>query len=139
MVAGCGGGDDEPASPTPTPTATATPTAFAPSAPEPPEDQPGGAGDEEPAVTRLALFLGRGGFTPAQVEAPAFLAIELAVRNETSREQIVSVTGASPERAVSLSPHQTGRLRLDGLRPGRYRIDGGQAGHATLVVRRSTP
>ena len=139
MVAGCGGdSEDEARAPTPTPTATATatPTAFAPSAPEPPEDAPGGAGDEEPAVTRLSLAVGRAGITPAQVEAPAFLAIDIAVRNDTPDEQVVVVEGA--ERAVSLGEGQTGHVRLTGLRPGRYRITAREL-RATLVVKRSTP
>ena len=138
VLAGCGGdGDDEARSPTPTPTPTATPTAFAPSAPEPPEDAPGGAGDEEPAVTRLSLAIGRDGVTPAEVEAPGFLAIDVAVRNDTSDEQVVVVEGA--ERAVTSAAGQVGHLRIAGLRPGRYRIDARDTGGATLVVKRSTP
>ena len=137
VLAGCGGDDD--AASTPTATSTSTPTAFAPSAPEPPEDpeaQPGGAGDEEPAVTRLALVVGRGGVTPPQVEAPAFLAIDIAVRNDTRDEQVVVVEGS--ERAVSLGEGRTGHIRLAGLRPGRYRITARDLA-ATLVVKRSTP
>ena len=136
MLAGCGGdGDDEARSPTPT--ATATPTAFAPSAPEPPEDAPGGAGDEEPAVTRLSLAIGRDGVTPAEVEAPAFLAIDVAVRNDTPDEQVVTVEGG--ERAVTIAAGRIGHVRTAGLRPGRYRIDARDTGAATLVVKRSTP
>jgi hypothetical protein len=143
VLAGCGGDAGERAAPTATPTATPTPTptAFAPSAPEPPEDapeaQPGGAGDEEPAVTRLALVVGRGGVTPSEVEAPAFLAIEITVRNETPDEQLVVV--ARDQGTVTVAAGRTGRVRLAGLRPGRYRITARNTGAATLVVKRSTP
>ncbi len=88
-AAGCGG-DDEPASTAPTATAetetettatvttpTETQTETAPAETTPatptetsPEDQPGGAGDEEPART-LALFTARGGQISAAAGARA--------------------------------------------------------------------
>jgi hypothetical protein len=147
VLAGCGGDDDEPASPTPTatptPTPTGTPTAFAPSAPEPPEDapeaQPGGAGDEEPARQRVRLTIVEDGIRPQRVEVTAFLGVRLDVRNDTRREQLVTVVGARPPRALSLGRGVRATLDIDGLRPGRYRIRGEPAGAATLVVKRSTP
>ena len=124
------------------PVATATPTppiATAPSAPVPPEDAPGGAGDEEAARVRSSLVIDREGITPRQVTVPAFLALELSVRNDSPQEQVVFVVGATPSRAVSLSPGDTGRLALDGLRPGRYRIDAGAGRRAGTLVARGSP
>ncbi len=47
-----------------------------------PEDEPGGAGDEEPART-LALFTGEGGrITPRTVRVPAFISIRVELRSE---------------------------------------------------------
>ena len=147
MLAGCGG-DDEASTPTatPTPTATATPeatpTAFAPSAPEPPEDapeaQPGGAGDEEPLRQRVRLTIGADGIRPRRAEVTAFLAVRLVARNDTRREQLVTVVGATPPRALSLGRGVRATLDIDGLRPGRYRIRAEPAGAATLVVQRAT-
>jgi hypothetical protein len=146
LAGGCGGSEERAAStatptptptPTPTVTPTASPTAFAPSAPAPPENgpeaQPGGAGDEEPIRQRVRLTIDDGGVTPRVVKVSAFLPVELVLRNATSGEQIVFVRAAKPSRAVSLATGETGRLRVDGLRRGRYVIDAGQAGRATLV------
>ena len=153
LAAGCGGSDERAGTPTPTasPTRTpsptsaagAAPTAFAPSAPEPPLDapeaQPGGAGDEQPIRQQVRLTIGAGGVTPRLVKVSAFLSVELVVRNATAAEQIVSVRGAKPRRAVSVGRGETRRLPVMGLRRGRYRIDAGQAGRATLVVSLDEP
>jgi len=125
------------------PAATATPTppiATAPSAPVPPEDAPGGAGDEEAARVRSSLVIDGEGITPRRVTVPAFLSLELSVRNASPQEQVVFVAGAQPSRAVSVGPGETRRLALDGLRPGSYRIDAGPGRRGgTLVARGERP
>jgi hypothetical protein len=143
VLAGCGG-DDEPAAgpaptatatptPTATPTATPTPTATATPTPTPtsPEDQQGGAGDEEAARVPVELTVGADGISPPEVSVPAFLALELIVHNERSDEVVVQLEGADP---LTVEPGATSRARLDGRRPGRYAIDAGAAGEAVLVT-----
>jgi hypothetical protein len=151
--AGCGGGE-EAAQTTPTPTATPTrtpqatpPTATAPSAPSPPpdsatpeagatpgpEEQEGGAGDEEAVRVPVDLTVRAGGVRPATVKVPGFLALELRVRNRTADAVTVTVQGAKGPGELTVGAGKTGTLRLEGLRPGRYRVDAGAAGSATLV------
>jgi len=128
LLAGCGKADDR-AEPTPTPTPPATPTPP----PNGPEAQPGGAGDELPARQQVPLTVGDDGITPKLVKVSAFLGVELVVRNATDREQVVTLLDARPARAVSVGAGQTARLRYEGLKRGRYTIEGYAAGRATLV------
>jgi hypothetical protein len=142
LAAGCGGSSEERADSTATPSATprASPTAFAPSAPEPPENgpeaQPGGAGDEEPILQRVRLTVGDDrGLTPREVRVDAFLAVDLAFRNRSSRTQLISVTAAGARRGVQAGPGRTVTMHLEGLRPGRYRVEVARGGRATLIAR----
>jgi hypothetical protein len=141
VLAGCGGDERVASTPTPTPTPTATPTAFAPSAPEPPTDAPeeqeGGAGDEEPIVQRVRLTLGEAGIRPQRSTVTAFLAIRLVVRNATDRERLVRVLGTT--KALSLGPGVQATLDVGGLRPGTHMIQSEPGGRATLVVRTHEP
>ena len=128
---GCGGDDEEPASTATTPTETAvteTQTAAteteqeAPEAEtetesaESPEDEPGGAGDEEPART-LALFTAENGrITPRVVRVPAFISIQVELRSKDGSEYAlrfgdVTVTAGGGLNSVSTT--------IDGLRPGK--------------------
>ena len=84
----------------------------------------------------MELTVDAAGISPERATAPAFLALELVVRNDSRREQIVFVAGPEPRRAVSVGAGETGRVSIAGLRPGRYRIEGGPGGRATLFVRR---
>jgi hypothetical protein len=131
-ISGCGG-DDEQGSSTPATTAPAqTVTAETESAPtemehEPPstegmttettpEDQPGGAGDEEPART-LALFTARDGrITPRVVRVPAFISIQVELRSPDGQKYglrfgDVTITAGGELNSVSTT--------IDGLRPGK--------------------
>jgi hypothetical protein len=131
-ISGCGGGDEEPSS-TPATTApeqtattetesTPTETEQEPpgteSAPteSTPEDQPGGAGDEEPART-LALFTAKDGrITPRVVRVPAFISIEVQLRSADGakyrmRFGDVTITAGGELSSVSTT--------IDGLRPGK--------------------
>jgi hypothetical protein len=142
-AAGCGGDDEEPAATTeaqPPPTAepapaateeTETATEEAEQAPEPepepepdpaepeppasPEDQPGGAGDEEPARS-LALFTGENGrITPRTVRVPAFISIRIELRSEDGREYGLTFDGETVRVSRGLGSVST---TIDGLRPG---------------------
>jgi hypothetical protein len=146
VMVGCGDDDDEPeagpaptatataqatATPTATPTATATATPTPTETPASPEDQEGGAGDEEAARVPVELTVGGDGITPRRVEVPAFLALELIVHNQRFEPVAVELEGAEP---LFVDPGQTGRVRLEGRRPGRYRIETDNAGSTTLVT-----
>ena len=133
-LSGCGGDDDDEPSTTAadtetTPTATVeTPTETEPPEPEPetetspetepaesPEDDEGGAGDEEPART-LALLTARGGrITPRVVRVPAFISIQVELRSADGREYELDfgdITLVAGGELMSVS------ATFDGLRPG---------------------
>jgi hypothetical protein len=128
--------------PTPTPSAESGGTGGATSpegggatggaaAPENPEDQPGGAGDEEAARVPVEITVGADGITPRRVSVPAFLALQVVVHNERSEQVTVRLEGAEP---MTVGPGATFTANLDGRRPGRYAIDAGDAGQAVLVT-----
>ena len=142
-LAGCG--DDEPtatSSPTPAPTAAATeratPTTTPTETPSPtateqpgPEEQEGGAGDEEEARVPVRFTVRDDGVEPQEVGVPGFLALELIIRNDTSRPVVARLEATEP---LTVNPGETTRARLEGRRPGRYPIDFGAAGEAVLVT-----
>jgi hypothetical protein len=146
-LAGCGGDDsEETAAPTATPppaatatptatptaTATATPTSTATATPtENPEDQPGGAGDEEPIRVPVEFTVRDRGITPPQVAVPAFFGLELVVNNELADPIEVTLEGAEP---MTVGPGETGRQQLKGRRKGQYVVDFGAAGQALLIT-----
>jgi hypothetical protein len=156
-LAACGGDEASSGSapsatpdPSPVPTATATatatatetPTASAPSAPTPPadapasgEDQAGGGGDESEARVPVDLRVGPdGGVSPPEVSVPAFLALDLRVRNGTAGTIAVTVEGSDPAGPFQVGAGKTGTRRLAGMKAGRYAITVSGAGRATLVV-----
>jgi hypothetical protein len=132
-ISGCGGDDEEPSSATtatsPAATATETATVEAPTeteAPledktesvpaESPEDEPGGAGDEEPART-LALFTAKEGrITPRVVRVPAFISIEVQLRSADGAKYRMRFGDVTIAAGGGLSSVST---TLDGLRPGK--------------------
>jgi hypothetical protein len=141
-LAGCGGDDEEPAATTeaaPPPTAEPAPTETQVEAetegtdaePEPdepdeptepaepppsPEDQPGGAGDEEPARA-LALLTGENGrITPRRVRVPAYISIRVELRSQDGQEYGLRFQGANLSVSGGLSSVST---TIDGLRPGQ--------------------
>jgi hypothetical protein len=137
-LAGCGGDDDEPAatteaqrSPTATTERTEAETATAETQPEPeaevepppptteppvsPEDQPGGAGDEEPART-LALFTGENGrIAPRLIRVPAFISIRVELRSADGRGYGLTFDGETIRVGGGLGSVST---TIDALRPG---------------------
>jgi hypothetical protein len=141
VLAGCG--EDEPttsseSTPAPTPTATATATATpaeteTPAATEQPapEEQEGGAGDEQEARVPVNFTVTDDGILPPRVGVPAFLALELIVKNETSEPVVARLDGAEP---LTANPGETTRMRLEGRQKGRFTVDFGDAGEAVLVT-----
>jgi hypothetical protein len=144
-LVGCGGDDqDQTAAPAPAPsaatetptataTATATPSPTATDAPTPenPEDQPGGAGDEEPIRVPVEFTVRDRGISPTQVAVPAFLGLELIVHNGLADPLVVRLEGSEP---MTVGPGETGRARLEGRRKGQYIVDFGAAGQALLIT-----
>jgi hypothetical protein len=80
-----------------------------------PEDQPGGAGDEEPARS-LALLTGDDGrITPRRVRVPAFISIRVELRSKDGQEYGLRFGGATLTVSGGLGSAST---TIDGLRPG---------------------
>jgi hypothetical protein len=131
-VSGCGGDDEKSSSaPSTAPATTSSETATVgvpteteqeseakteTTPAESPEDEPGGAGDEEPART-LALFTAKDGrITPRVVRVPAFISIEVQLRSADGakyrmRFGDVTITAGGDLSSVSTT--------IDGLRPGK--------------------
>jgi hypothetical protein len=140
LAAGCGD-SEESASRTPTPTATAkaSPTAFAPSAPEPPENgpeaEPGGAGDEEPISQKVRMTVDRArAIRPRRVRVSGFLPVSLAIRNRSGGARLISIAGPGLKRGLQIGPGLTVSTALEGLRPGAYRVAVDEGGRATLIA-----
>ena len=94
-----------------------TDTETAPSAS--PEDQPGGAGDEEPART-LAMFTGEGGrIVPRVVRVPAFISIRVELRSADGRDYGLRFPGETIKVSGGLGSVST---TFDGLRPGQVLV-----------------
>jgi hypothetical protein len=103
-------GEAEPAEPEPEPEPTepAEPPAS-------PEDQPGGAGDEEPARA-LALLTGENGrIAPRRVRVPAYISIRVELRSGDGQEYGLRFGGDTIRVSGGLSSVST---TIDGLRPG---------------------
>jgi len=138
LLAGCGGDDEEPTTTDATQPRTATErseTETTETEPDTetegqeteaetettetstsPEDQPGGAGDEEPARS-LALFTGENGrITPRVVRVPAFISIRVELRSADGREYGLTFDGETIRVSGGLSSVST---TFDGLRPGQ--------------------
>jgi hypothetical protein len=97
--------------PEPEPTEPTEPAEPPPS----PEDQPGGAGDEEPARA-LALLTGENGrITPRRVRVPAYISIRVELRSQDGRKYGLRFPGANLRVSGGLSSVST---TIDGLRPG---------------------
>jgi hypothetical protein len=108
-----------------------TDTEKAPSAS--PEDQPGGAGDEEPART-LAMFTGEDGrIVPRVVRVPAFITIRVELRSADGRPYgLAFATDTSRVRVRVSGALGSVSSTIDGLRPGQA-ITGNPIGNGTPV------
>jgi hypothetical protein len=106
--------EPEPSEPEPSEPEPAEPEPAEPEPPVSPEDQPGGAGDEEPARS-LALFTGEGGrITPRTIRVPAFISIRVELRSEDGREYGLTFGDDTIRVSSGLSSAST---TIDGLRP----------------------
>jgi len=146
LAGGCGGDDeDEPAREadgrTSRTTATETPPAdtqqaetdreqAAPAPAEPsPEDQQGGAGDEEPARS-LASVTGRGGrVSPQRVLVPPYISIRVELRSADGRAYALRGGGRSLRVDRDIAAAST---TFDGLRPGRRLVLRGAQGRVAV-------
>ncbi len=148
-AAGCGG-DDEKASdttpaasapttagtPAPTATTPATETQAQPPAQTNPEDQPGGAGDEEPARVEAALT-GRGGkIGPREVRVPPYIAVEVTLHSADGRDYSVTVNG---KRLNVGSGNRSGSISLSGLRTNASYLVKASDGRTIKVVASAEP
>jgi hypothetical protein len=108
-----------------------TDTETAPSAS--PEDQPGGAGDEEPART-LAMFTGENGrIVPRVVRVPAYISIRVELRSADGRPYgLAFATDTSRVRVRVGGALGSVSSTIDGLRPGQA-ITGNPIGNGTPV------
>ena len=98
---------------------------------ESPEDQPGGAGDEEPARS-LALFTGENGrIVPRVIRVPAFISIRVELRSADGREYGLTFQGETITVSGGLGSVSTS---IDGLRPGEA-VVGTPTGNASNRVR----
>jgi hypothetical protein len=147
VLAGCGGDEERQAArPKPAPAPTET-TKSAPSSPTgtgttrteqvptaietSPEEQPGGAGDEEAARTPVLLTGGSGRVTPRVIHVQPFIAI---------RVQLRSADGAAYEvrfgrRVVRARPgRRTATADFVGLHAGRSLVGEGPEGPVRIVA-----
>lgn len=102
------------ASPTTTPTPTPTPTAA-------PEEQEGGAGDEDGIEQTARYVVGvDGSIAPLSNEVTAFLPVRLVFENRTDGP--VEVDLGDLADGFTLAPLAVERVRLKGPRPGRHEL-----------------
>ena len=109
-------------------TSTAPPASDR-TAPESPEDRPGGAGDEVPASSH-ALFTGRAGtIRPRRVRVPPFIAIRAELRSSDGRRYSLRFGRRSIAAGGDI---ETASTTFDGLRPGRQLVGIGRAGRVVI-------
>jgi hypothetical protein len=96
-----------------------------------PEDQPGGAGDEEPARSQ-ALFTGRGGrIRPTVVRVPSFIAIRVVLRSGDGRAYALRFKGRTLQVNGSA---RSATADFAGLRPGKVLAGTGVNGSNAVRV-----
>ncbi len=97
-----------------------------------PENEPGGAGDEEPARSQ-ALFTGRNGrISPSVVRVPPFIAIRVELRSADGAAYRLQARGRTLSTDADVASAST---RFAGLRPGKRLVLKGPKG--TVVVEAS--
>lgn len=147
LVAGCGGDDEERADTAPVTTeeapsdtidATLDPNDPAVTiesesdevTPVQPENEPGGAGDEQPARSPAQLT-GRGGkITPRVVRVPAFISVLVSLTSADGARYVLRFGDRTLAAGGELSSVQS---RFPGLRPGRALVGEPVDGAGTRV------
>ena len=96
-----------------------------------PEEQPGGAGDEEPARAQ-ALFSGRGGrITPAVVRVPSLFGIRVVLRSADGRAYGLRFDG----KTVQVNgTRRSATADFNALRPGKALAGDGIDGSNSVRV-----
>jgi hypothetical protein len=107
-------------------------TETAPDEEASPEDQEGGAGDEEAARSEVVLEFTRDGLEPPIVRVAPFIAVALIVRSDGT-EYDIAVSG--PRSAGGANGTTETDIDLDGLRPGeKYEVRERNTGSVTAIV-----
>ena len=147
-LAGCGNGGDEeegravgmgpdrtqsggtsPTTPGATPSVPEPTTPAAPTTTGQPRTDEGG--DEEPIRIPATFTLRAGRLRPATVSVPAFLAIEVSVRNLDRVTRVVTVRADRPYR-LTVGPRGRVARLVPGQRPGNYPVIVAGGGRAIL-------
>jgi hypothetical protein len=143
-LTGCGDDDDDGAADNPpsTPQVRTTATTATAPATTPPTAPPGGAehtgrerdegGDEEPIRIPAAFTLRGGRLRPASVSVPAFLAIQVSIRNLDPVTRVVVVRADRAYRIVVRPRARAVRL-VPGQRHGSFPVIVRGGGRATLL------
>jgi hypothetical protein len=114
--------------PTPTPTPTATAPATRPGTVE---SQPGGAGDEQPAVVPATFKINSNFVDPPDVSVPAFFTIRVTGQSGDGKAHTISFQGTS----VKVPPGGKASFDVEGLRAGIYPVTiDGRPGAATITT-----
>lgn len=128
FAAGCGDDEERSAATTSTGIATGAATETQPATvPEAgatdttgretsPEDQPGGAGDEEAARSEAVLEFGSAGLSPEEVRVPPFIPVVLIVRSDGTEYDL---TYRAPSSGGGANGTTEADFEIDGLRPGQ--------------------
>jgi hypothetical protein len=144
VAAGCGsddgdGGGTATSAPTPAPSTNAaptvsvpTPTATAPATrPGTVESQPGGAGDEQPAVVPATFKIDGNAIAPPDVAVPAFFTIRVTGQSSDGQAHTIGFQGQS----VKIPPAGKASFEVEGLRAGIYPVTiDGREGAATITT-----
>lgn len=82
-----------------------------------PEDQPGGAGDEEAARSEVIIEFSRDGLSPTEVRVPPFIQVVLVIRSTDGTEY--NLTYKAPSSGGGANGTSEADFDIDGLRPGQ--------------------
>lgn len=151
LAGGCGGGEGSPTTnaatnaPATTPPATSAPAETAPppaqttpptaTAPPPtqttaPEEQPGGAGDEQPIRIPARFTFSDSGVSPSEVAIPAFFTIRLVGVSKDGQPHTLQLEGTT----VRVPAGGRAAATVEGLKKGRYGVTiDGRDNAATIV------
>lgn len=117
-----------PAQTTPGSTAGGTPSPGS-------EDAPDEGGDEEGARVPAEFKVGSGKASPASVDVPAFLTIELRLTTTDGAPHDVTLAGTPDPINVAVAPGRVTTRRVEGLKAGDYElvVDGSRSGAVLRV------